>query len=239
MRDILIGGLMIAVVIILIRVIFGTPLVKRVRESFADAPKMINSQTECPPGATMYMFNGSSYCCSGAINGDAVSVKDSCRPYSSRDGNTTFCTLGPSTSTAKNCLELRSGLMQAEGEAVCPSTMPTFVKESGDSAGRCCADPGNPALTACVGTKFCDVGTDPNMFKDSTSCQFLKAQGDTACPKGFGTFTAPGQGAMSDITLFGCTDNGTNCYADSTLKRLKELGYDTTGLVSCSNKSTK
>jgi len=122
--------------------------------------------------------------------------------------------------------------MQAEGETICPKASPTFVQSS--AAGRCCADPGNPALTECVGNKYCDVATDPNVFKTPGSCQFQKAQEDApACPTNYGPFTAAGQGAMASLTLFGCTDNGQNCYADSTIKRLKELGYDVSGLTSC------
>ena len=241
MRDILIIGLMIGVVIILIRVIFGSPLITRVRESFASGPSsnLINSSTECPPGSQLYMYEGRVFCCSGTINTDASRPADTCSSlYTGRDKTLTFCTLGPSTQGIKNCLELRSGLMQAEGEKYCNMVEPTFVKgpPGSDTAnGRCCADPGNPGLTECSGKIYCDVSTDSNLFLDPKSCQFLKAQQDAPdCPKNYGPFTAAGQGPMANLTLFGCTDNGQNCYADSTLKRLKELGYDVTGLTSCS-----
>jgi len=235
---------MIAAVLILVRVIFGSPLVTRVRESFASGSgsKTINSSTECPAGAQFYMYNGSPYCCSGNVDTSASRTADTCKLPSGRNTTTTFCTLGPSKDGVSNCLELRSGLMQAEGSAVCPSAH-TFVKgPSGSDTqnGRCCADPGNAALTECNGKVFCDVSTDKNEFKDPRACQFQKAQQDAgACPTKFGPFTAAGQGAMSSLTLFGCTDNGQNCYADSTLKRLKELGYDVSGLTSCSKLSPK
>lgn len=235
-RDILVIGLMIVVLLILGRVIFGSPLVTRVRESFASGP--INSMTECPAGAQLYMYEGTPYCCSGMIDATSDRTVGTCKAYSGRDTQPlTFCTLGPSKGDVKNCMELRSGLMQAEGVGVCPKATPTFVKGAAGSAtqnGRCCADPGNPALTECVGSTYCDVSTDSNEFKDPVSCQFKRAQEEMgACPNHYGPFTATGQGAMSNITLFGCTDNGQNCYADSTLKRLKELGYDVSGLVSC------
>ena len=238
MRDVIVCGVMIAVVIILIRVIFGSPLVTRVRESFASGgSKPINSSTECPPGAQMYMYGGAPYCCSGNVDATATRVGDTCKPYSTRDDRFTFCTLGPAKETVKNCMELKSGLMQAEGETVCPANR-TFVKGpvgSDTQNGRCCDDPGNPELTECVGTKFCDVSTDKNEFMTANSCQFQKAQENAGpCPKNYGAFTAAGQGAMASLTLFGCTDNGQNCYADSTIKRLKELGYDVSSLISCS-----
>ena len=242
MRDVIVIGVMIAVILILGRVIFGSPLVSRIRESFASgsAPHTINSSTECPAAAQLYMYNGAAFCCSGAVNTSASSALSTCKPYSGRDTSTTFCTLGPAQNGVSNCLELRSGLMQAEGESVCPSSR-TYVRGSTGSDtenGRCCADPGNAALTECVGKNYCDVSTDKNEFKDPLACQVLKAQENAGpCPKKFGPFTAAGQGGMSDITLFGCTDNGQNCYADSTLKRLKELGYDVSGLVACSSLS--
>jgi len=184
------------------------------------------------------MYNGAAHCCSGNIDATATRVADTCKPYSTRDDRFTFCTLGPAKPEVKNCLELKSGLMQAEGAAVCPSNH-TFVKGavgSDTQNGRCCADPGTPDLTACLGTNYCDVSTDPNEFTTATSCQFQKAQENAGpCPTNYGPFTAAGQGAMANLTLFGCTDNGQNCYADSTIKRLKELGYDVSSLISCSS----
>jgi hypothetical protein len=143
MRDILVIGLVIAVVIILIRIIFGTPLIQRIRETFANANAnaksvaLINSSTECPPGSTMYMFEGTALCCSGKFNPDATSIADSCIRTGGRNTESTFCTLGPSVQGAPNCLETRAGLMQAKGESVCPANAPTFVSPAG-SAGRCC-----------------------------------------------------------------------------------------------------
>jgi hypothetical protein len=242
--DVLVIGFMIAAVLILGRVIWGTPLITRVRESFASGGKSpINSSTDCPMGSAFYMYKGSSFCCSGNMNTGADRLEDTCKAYTGRDAQPlTFCTLGPSKGAIKNCMELRSGLMQAEGAAVCPSNH-TFVKGASGSdtqGGRCCDDPGNPELTECVSNNYCNVSTNKNEFADAKSCQFQKAQEDApACPKGYGPFTAAGQGfpGGSAITLFGCTDNGQNCYADSTIKRLKELGYDVSSLTSCTSLS--
>ena len=76
MNDIIVIGLMVAVVLILIRVIVGSPLIKRVRETFASgsasgSSKLINSSTECPAGSQLYMYEGRVFCCSGTINTDA------------------------------------------------------------------------------------------------------------------------------------------------------------------------
>ena len=238
-RDFIVVGLMVAVLLVLGRIIFGSPLVTRVRESFASGPpRTVNTMTECPTGSQMYMYNGSSFCCSGSVDPNADRLADTCKPFLNRkSGSLTFCTLGPSKGDVKDCLELRSGLMEAEGESVCTTKLPTFVKGPAGSdteQGRCCGDPGNAALTECNGSDFCDVSTESNVFKAPGSCQFLRAQEDVgACPTKFGPFTGKGQGSLADLTLFGCTDNGQNCYADSTLKRLKELGYDVSSLVSC------
>jgi hypothetical protein len=245
MRDVLILGVIIAVAIILCRIIFSSPLATSIRETFlvqSHAP----TSTECPAGAQMYMYDGAAHCCSGIINTEADSVSASCRIPGGRDATLTFCTLGPriprtesagpASAEVPNCLSLRSGLMAAKGSTLCPSDAPNYVEAAADQ-GKCCTSPGNSALTDCVDPAgSCAVTVnEPNLFKDATSCQFRRAvQDDGACPKAFGPFTAAGQGAMSALTLYGCTDNGTNCYAESTLQRLKELGYDVTGLTSCS-----
>ncbi len=237
MRDILIGAVIIAVIIILLRLIFGSPLVQRISETFANPSSLINKTTECPKGSEFYMYGDTAYCCSGTVNGAADSVKKTCRPLSGRDDSTVFCTLGPTTRDAKNCLELRSGLMQAEGMTFCPSATPTFVKPDGSSGssgttGRCCGPPGgNSGLTDCApGAASCEVAADPDPFKNPASCQFKKAQEeDGACPAAYGPFTA----ARGPITIYGCTNTATNCYKQATIDRLRSFGHDVTGLVVC------
>ena len=72
MRDILIIGLIIAVVVILIRVAMGTPMIKRVMESFSGS--MDSTTPECPLGSTFYKYGDAVFCCSGKIKTDASSV---------------------------------------------------------------------------------------------------------------------------------------------------------------------
>jgi hypothetical protein len=228
MRDILILGTIVAVVILLIRIVLTTPFAMSYREAFVDSARPINSTVTCPANTQLYMYGGAPYCCSGTVNASAARLVDTCKPTGRRDDTLTFCTLGPQSSV-KNCLSLRSGLLAAKGADICPKGLPTYV-----SSDRCCADAGNHEMNACTSANYCDATSDPNYFKQAGSCQFRKAQEEIQCPTGFGVFTAPGQGPMSNITLMGCTDNGRNCYPDSTLKRLKELGYDVTGLPNCS-----
>jgi len=234
MRDILILGTIVAAVILLIRVIFTTPFAMGFHENFVDSARPINTTVTCPANTQLYMYGGAPYCCSGKVHTSAARLVDTCKPTGRRDDTLTFCTLGPATSVLgiKNCLSLRAGLLAAEGANICPKAMPTYVKDA--SVGRCCADAGNQGMTACMSGASCDPTNDPNYFKHAGSCQFRKAHEEIKCPTGFGVFTAPGQGPMSNITVMGCTDNGRNCYPDSTLKRLKELGYDVTGLPKCS-----
>jgi hypothetical protein len=236
---VLILGLIVATVLILVRIIWGSPLVTRVRESFAGT--MINSITECPPGIQMYMYEGAAYCCSGKVDTDAAEVAQTCRAPFPKPGDPpmTFCTLGPSQGSIKNCLELRSGLLQAEGEALCPAFMPNYVK-NGSEPGRCCKGPANESLTDCAAAAdvHCDVITDSNFFANPQSCQFLRAQqDDAACPKGYHRFSSEAPPAMTAQTpgmrLFGCTDSTTNCYSKATLARLRELKYDVSMLKAC------
>ena len=228
--DVLVLGLVVAAIVILIRIIIGTPLVKRVAESFVSGG-LTNSVTDCPGSAVMYMHDGTAYCCSGKIM-PADSPKETCRPLPNRDASFTFCTLGPAKAEVPNCLDLRAGLMQAEGEKVCPPSMPNFVR--GPKGPRCCHGPANETYDDCEGGEHCEVGAE-NIFKDPTSCGFVKAQHDDGeCPTGFSRLQAKGQGAMADLTLYGCTNSSQNCYSAATLKRLVELGYDVKGLPSCS-----
>ena len=137
MRDILIGALIVAVVIVLIRTVLATPAIKRIREQFANGgstrsqKSLINTVTECPAGSTMYMYDGVAYCCSGLVNVDADDVRQTCRAVLTTRGSPplTFCTLGPTRADGvKNCLETRAGILTAMGEKVCPSTMPAAGK---------------------------------------------------------------------------------------------------------------
>lgn len=231
------AGLIIATILVLIRTILRTPLVQ---EGFASntGKHLVNAVTECPTGTTMYMYDGAVYCCSGTVNPDAETVQKSCvaaNGWQRGSAQTTFCTLGPSNGTIKNCLELRAGLMQAEGERLCPPSKPNYVK--GSTGPRCCASAANDTYTDCtdLGTgRYCDFTTDSNELKNPQSCQFLREkESAAACPTKFNPFTTEGQGPLSGLTLYGCTDMGKNCYSTALLTRLKELGYKTDGLTPC------
>jgi hypothetical protein len=232
-RDVFVGGLVVAVVIILGRVIFGTPLVKQVRESFASgaAPSLTNTVTECPAGSKFYMYGGSAYCCNGNVNSAAASAAKTCVKVPNRDESPIFCTLGPDKEGVLNCLKLRAGLMQAAGEAVCPTVFPTYVTDS--TTTKCCTA-GNTGLTECApNATACIVGPDTaNPFNNPpTSCQFMKAQEeDGTCGTGFSPTTTSANG----LNLYACTNAKTICYLPAMLARMKVLGLDTTGLVTCS-----
>lgn len=239
MNKVIIVGLMIAAVLILLRVIVGTPLVQRVAESFQNGgsggAKMVNSITECPARTQMYMYDGVAFCCSGRLNPDADNLQGTCRPagFQRNAPPLTFCTLGPSREGIPNCLELRAGQMQAKGESVCPPSMPSYV--DGPDGARCCAGAANAELTRCASAKAasCDATHVSNEFTAPGSCAFLRAQQmDPTCPSGYQTFTAQG---FEGLTLFGCTDMGQNCYSAATIGRLKELGYDASSLTVCSS----
>lgn len=245
MRDIIVWGLIIAVVFILFKIIWGTPLVARVRESFANAGShLTNTSTECPNGTQMYMYDGIAFCCSGQVNPDATSARGSCVlpaiPPNIGALPPTFCTLGPTQDGVPNCLEIRSGLLQAEGEKICPSGMPNYVKgypASPTQNGRCCKGPGNTSLTDCASPSdvSCDVTTNQNYFEAPNSCQFQRLPQELgACPSGYGQITVQGTGAFQGLTLVGCSDNGQNCYSQGLITRLKEMNYDTSSLPICS-----
>ena len=242
LRQILVGVLLVAVLGILVRTVLGTPLVRRVVESFANANtsvSLLNNTTVCPSGSQIYMYEGTSFCCNGRLNPDADTVHATCRPMLGQDAAFVFCTLGPQMpgSHVKNCLELRAGLLAADQARYCPPQMPNFARAVGSAdPGRCCSGPTNSAKTDCADATApsCAVATDPNEFKSPQSCQYLRAVSDAGpCPTGYTALTTQGQGGLTGLTLYGCTDMGQNCYPAGALSRLKELGYDTTGLTVC------
>jgi hypothetical protein len=216
MRDIIVTGFMIAAVIILFRIILGSPLVTRVRESFANTDGVAG--TGCPAGMTFAMHDGKAFC---HIGDHATFV----RSLSRGDKDNTFCALGPGTA---NCSKFVLDAMQKTASLVCPKDKPNYVK--GPAGERCCAGPTNANRTECMGSNFCAVSNSGNEFADDKNCQFQKAQQSVACPAGYRSFVSQGDLGMK---LLGCTNGAANCYATSTLQRLRNLGYDTTGLPPC------
>jgi hypothetical protein len=93
-------------------------------------------------------------------------------------------------------------------------------------------------MTGCD-NPYCRVIDSENFFTDPNSCQFKKAQADpkSQCPAGFTQFTTSGVGNMSNVYLFGCTDNNTICYTDNTIQQLQKLQYNVDGLRSCSKRT--
>lgn len=240
MRDIIIGGLLVAVVIILIRIIVGSPVARRVMESFQSgggAASVLNTTTECPSGTQMYMYEGAAYCCNGQVNPDADILKQTCRPLLYPPGfQLTFCSLGPPAHGVKNCLELRSGLMAAEGASFCPVSKPNYCR--GGANGRCCAGPANTNFTDCADSQpQCDrLPEGQNPLTDATSCDFQRlAEADAAtCPTGYNQVITAGQGAFAGLNIYGCTNMTQTCYSADMIGRLKAAGKDTSNLQPCS-----
>lgn len=239
MNRILVIALLVVSVIVLVRTIMNTPMIRGAVESFQNsgsASSMLNTSTECPANTQMYMYDGVAYCCGGGkLNRDADDVMKTCRPIPTKPAPT-FCTLGPTKGEVKNCLELRAGILEALGEKVCPLSKPNFAMTT-SGQGRCCAGAITSDGTDCADSNpswQCNVGTDPNELKDDTDCRFLKErEGDSKCPDKYVPFTAPGQGDLAGLYLYGCSDMNQNCYSKALIARLKELKFSTDNLTPC------
>lgn len=256
-RDMIVMGLLFAVVIILGRIILGAPFIRRVgdsvHEAFANGGSFSPDTPVCPVGSSLYMYDGAAFCCSGVINPDADRLHATCKPVWTRGANGvvppfTFCTLGPAlkkgggvlgADPVSNCFTARTDQMNATGKEVCPPSMPTFVQSAAASdPGQCCAGPGNSDRTECANPAEgeCPVSTSDNPFVGPVgSCQLLKAmQTAPACPASYTPFgPTQGTGSLSGIYTFGCSNGSTICYAQSTLDKLQALGYNVTGLTAC------
>ena len=238
-RDIILLAITVAAVIIIVRTIINMPALQRTIESFLGSDSSgipMNSLTECPAGAQIYMYEGAVYCCEGLLNPDADTLQRTCKPAAVK-GTRMLCTLGPNRNGVVNCLETIGGKMQEEGESICPPAMPNFCKGPAGSAtanGRCCASLPNIGYTDCTNTasgSICDVSSNINYFLTPTDCRFLRSAAlDTPCPK---SYTAADQymssGAFQGATLIGCstgTENATTyCYSQSMLDNLVAVGY--------------
>jgi len=233
MRDILIIGLIIAVVVILFKVMFGTPLVKRVMESFAGS--MINSVTECPIGSTLYMYDGAVFCCSGKIKPEADMLSESCVPTYLRDkDDMTFCSLGPAQGGVENCLESNEKRFREEGKRVCPPSAPNYAKGppgSATAAGRCCRGPTNANRTDCMNTAgSCEVTPAGKSILKSTSgqpgCQLLKLkEGEGKCPSSTSTSIWAGEQGFQELYFPMCSKLGgqNTCLTKPIIKKIKQL----------------
>ena len=206
LRNVLVWGILLAVVIILGRVILGSTRMSQMEEPFASLGKG-RSTTEpfssgaatnmCPPGSTREIYDGVAYCCSNPKPG-ASTLKDWCKALPHKEH--VFCTLGAETHGIPNCKTLNEKLQKAKSDALCPKTMPHYVDN------KCCTDPG------C--TASCRVAD--NYFKDETSCQFLKMK-EEPCPADYDEMTKKGKDGFH---LYGCINNKEVCDSAATLARL-------------------
>jgi len=239
LRDVLIIGAIAAVVIILLRLILGSPIIQRIRETFVSGSHITNKYTECPPSSKLYMFQGKAFCCSGNIDPLADSPAGSCKTSltgSMPAANNVFCTLGPTTSDGVvNCIETKAGLIQADEDTYCTPAMPTFVPGY-PPKGACCAS-ANSDGTGCTTSTICVVGGNPDLFNNPLwSCELFKAQGeDGACPSGYNPNQVTAPNPSSTVTnLYNCTSSTAVCYQKATIDRLREAKYDVSNLTQCS-----
>jgi hypothetical protein len=251
-QTLLVLGVAVAVLIVLARIIWGSPLVARVRtEMFTNgggggggakaAP--INTMTECPPGSTMYMYEGAAYCCGGIISIDADSVTDTCRPATSAPGAAAplFCTLGASTAEGiPNCVETGAGLMQALGEQLCPTEMPNLVspRQPAGAPRKCCAGLPNADYSDCQNPaeKSCAITANAKWLMEPQSCQWIKFYDENKdCPTGMTSVQGPGHGPIEGTTMFGCLNQsaGAFCYSKALVDQLTAMGYDASSLSVC------
>ena len=237
MQSILIGAALVAALLILVRIIWGSPLVARIRENFGNTTQG-NTVTMCPEGTTMIMWDARAYCCGGKINTDTDRVDKVCTPITSDPAAPppVFCTLDGKTEHVPNCHTIRTDMLMKSGASHCPHDAPNFVQGLPGTAterGRCCAGLTNEGRSDCLEQSAwnCDVTGETNWFKtkEIQSCQYRKAQESTTCPQGYGRFTM----TNNDMTIFGCANGGSMCYAESTLQSLRGMGVDTTGMVAC------
>ena len=233
-RDILIIGLIIAVVVILIRVAMGTPMIKRVMESFSGS--MDSTTPECPLGSTFYKYGDAVFCCSGKIKTDASSAKGSCSPLRSTKDDLTFCTLGQSLPGIPNCMNTKEKRYRDLAKQVCPPSAPNYVQGEPFSAtehGRCCAGPVNADRTACMSDiGSCDVAAPGiNILKTpQPSCQMKKIlEGDGACPSSATIAMVPstqGIGFFSGLNHSYCMRDGTWCMTKAMKDTLLASKYE-------------
>jgi len=226
----LVAGL-VTVCIVVIRILTTTPLVRSILETFESSTKLTNSTTECPAGYTLYMYEGSAYCCKGRVNKDAGTVERSCIPQvGSKDSS--ICTLGPSSSSVKNCNVILKDIL-AKKNALCPPSKPNFC--NGSPNGTCCASTVTADGKACVDPdkmNQCNIGSDSNIFVNPQDCRLQRMmETDKVCPEGMNRVTIPFQG----LSVYGCTDGHSNCYTQKVVDALNATGFSTatTGMRVC------
>lgn len=212
-----------------------TPVVSGFLESFVSG-SVRSSKTECPTGYTMYMYNGSAYCCKGRVNGDASKLERTCVAASTEKH--TLCALGPSEGEIPNCAGIQKAVMKDLGKKLCPPSMPNFYTNGEAGNGRCCQSAVNEDGTACMDTRnMCSIGEQENEFLDPLGCRFLRLMdSDTTCPTGYSKVKTTVQNPQSQyhgMTIYGCTNISKTCYTKPLIQRLRALGYDTGPFQRC------
>ena len=224
-------GVALGVLIFIVGFIFiRTPVISGLFEHF-DSQQVKAVAAVCPKDFTMYMYEGTAYCCRGSVNSDASTLKGTCMPPVTQiEGS--FCTLG-SASSVPNCAAFQSALLAQQGAVVCPPSKPNFC-----SANRCCADPVTSDGTDCtnktVGT-YCDVGSGP-LFSSASDCRYQRMKETDICPMNFSKtdVTVP-SGPLAGLTIYGCVNPNlsSTCYTPSLISALKGMGKDTSLLTVC------
>jgi hypothetical protein len=187
----------------------------------------------CPTGFTMYMYEGSAYCCNGTVNRDANTVEKTCLPPVTASENS-FCTLSDSHNKIPNCSALKNDVLKRLGSAICPKSKPNYCSKN-----ICCTSTLTPDSTDCSTRQsgFCE--SNPDIFRTlgggQTSCQYQRIKEMDTCPVGTTmTDLTPG-GSLAGSTIYGCTTMTSTCYTTILLNSLKAAGKDTTGLISCTD----
>lgn len=231
-------GLLCILGIFAIYIMAKTPVIR----SFFRGKEGFTTQTvstaQCPYGSRMYMYDGKAYCCNGTINTDAYNLEKTCITPVTQPGNG-ICTLGPATvtplgTTIQNCGGLIGSILTNQSTAICPPSKPNFC-----TANRCCqsaitAD-GSDCVSKANGT-YCEVGDTSQLFFSTTECNYLRMKEKDTCPsntsKGDVTVTT---GALSGMTLYGCSNQSRICYTDTVITTLQRMGKDTSSLTACSS----
>lgn len=212
-----------------------TPVVSGFLESFVSG-SVRSSRTECPTGYTMYMYNGSAYCCKGRVNGDASKLERTC--VAAATEKHTLCSLGPSEGAIPNCAGIQNAVMKELGKKFCPPSMPNFYRDGEMDKGRCCGSAVNEEGTACMDPRSsCSIGEQENEFRDPHGCRFLRMmESDTTCPAGYDKVIHDVRNTQSPLfgmAIYACTNLSVNCYTKPVIQRLRTLGYDTSQLKKC------
>lgn len=234
MKDIFSLGLLCLLGVLVIVVMAKTPMMRSLFAIEGFRGQTI-STTQCPQGYKMYMYDGTAFCCNGTVNRNAHSTEKSCLLPVTQDG-VGFCTLGAdlklSTGTVPNCGNVIAENLTKQGKAICPPSKPKFCL-----ANRCCTQTtpdGSDCANKTAGS-FCDVLDPSKRFTSTTDCNYLRMKEMDTCPgntnKGDISVTS---GALSGLTIYGCSTLNTTCYTDTVLATLKAMGKDTTGLTACS-----